>query len=145
MPTRRGNPKAGVLRALLARAAAARANSYSPYSGHKVGAAVRTKTGKIYAGCNVENSSYGGTICAERVAIASAVAAEGPIELTDVAVVTDARPAWPPCGLCRQVIAEFGPDAVVHASDLKGNRRSRRLSQLLPEAFTARHLRGRKG
>ncbi len=144
MAIRGGNPKAGALRVLLARATAARANSYSPYSGRKVGAAVRTRSGKIYAGCNVENSSYGGTVCAERVAIASAVAAEGAIELTDVAVVTDARPAWPPCGICRQVIAEFGPNAVVHASDLKGNRRSRRLSELLPEAFTARHLRARK-
>ena len=119
----------------------ARENSYSPYSGEKVGAAIRLKNGKIYAGCNVENSSYGATICAERTAIQTAVAAEGPkIEIVEVAVVTDHSPAWPPCGLCRQVIAEFGLNSTIHAADLKAIQSTVSFKDLFPSAFTPEHL-----
>lgn len=119
----------------------ARENSYSPYSGEKVGAAIRLKNGKIYSGCNVENSSYGATICAERTAIQTAVAAEGPkIEIVEVAVVTDHSPAWPPCGLCRQVIAEFGLNSTIHAADLKAIQSTMSFKELFPSAFTPEHL-----
>lgn len=122
-------------------ASKARENSYSPYSRHKVGAAIRTSDGKIFAGCNVENSSYGGTVCAERVAIQSAVAACGKIGIAEIVVVTDADPAWPPCGLCRQVIAEFAPpETPVHAATLAGELTSWKFSDLLPAAFTPDHL-----
>lgn len=122
-------------------ACTARDNAYAPYSGYKVGAAIRTSNGKIFSGCNVENSSYGGTVCAERVAIQNAVAACGKIEIEEVLVVTDATPPWPPCGLCRQVIAEFAkPSAKVHASTLEGDMISHAFEKLFPEAFTPAHL-----
>lgn len=118
-----------------------RENAYSPYSGYKVGAAIRTKDGKYFGGCNVENSSYGGTVCAERVAIQSAIAACGKIEIAEILVITDANPPWPPCGLCRQVIAEFAePEVVVHASTLEGDLVSQTLGQIFPNAFTPKHL-----
>jgi len=118
-----------------------REHSYSPYSNRKVGAAVQTQSGKLYGGCNIENSSYGGTNCAERIAIQNAVSAEGKVEITEVIVVTDANPAWPPCGLCRQVIMEFStPETRVTWSDLKGRNKTMTLSELLPEAFSPKHL-----
>jgi cytidine deaminase len=125
---------------LFEAARAARENSYSPYSRAKVGAAIRTADGRIHAGCNVENSSFGGTCCAERVAIHSAIAAHGKIELKEVLVLTDATPPWPPCGICRQVVAEFGPHATIHVTNLKGEHRSFSLAELLPQAFTPAHL-----
>jgi cytidine deaminase len=82
--------------------------SYSPYSNKQVGAAIKLSNGKTYKGCNVENSSFGATVCAERVAIWKAVSEEGPgISIVEVAVATDSSPPWSPCGLCRQVINEF--------------------------------------
>jgi len=126
---------------LLAAAIKARKNSYSPYSGCKVGAAIRTQDGKIYVGCNVENSSYGGALCAERAAIQGAISAQGKITIAEVLVVTDASPPWPPCGLCRQVIAEFASkDLVIHAANLKGQVHSQPFTKLFPEAFTPAHL-----
>ncbi|OFZ80918.1 MAG: cytidine deaminase [Bdellovibrionales bacterium RIFOXYD1_FULL_53_11] len=126
--------------ALYEAAKAARANAYSPYSGHKVGAAIKTADGEIYGGCNIENSSYGATNCAERVAIQSAVAAIGGIRISEVMVVTDATPPWPPCGICRQVIAEFGGEATVIAANLSGECRVMKLAEILPDAFTPEHL-----
>jgi cytidine deaminase len=117
-----------------------RENSHSPYSHHKVGAALRTKDGKIYSGCNVENSSYGGTVCAERVAIQTAVATQGKFEIAEILVLTDAAPPWPPCGFCRQVIAEFGRGCEVYASNLKGEVTHYSMKELFPDAFTAQHL-----
>jgi len=123
----------------------AREHSYSPYSGAKVGAAIRLRNGHVYSGCNVENSSYGAAVCAERTAIQKAVSEEGPkIEITEVVVVTDANPPWPPCGLCRQVIAEFTPSSqscTIHSADLASIRSSMRFSDLYPSAFTPDHLR----
>lgn len=113
--------------------------SYSPYSGHKVGAAIRTSDGKLYGGCNVENSSYGATVCAERVAIQKAVS-EGRTRVVEVMVVTDSTPPWPPCGMCRQVIAEFGPDAVLHTANLRGEMESFEFRKIFPNAFTPGHL-----
>ncbi len=118
-----------------------RLNAYSPYSGHKVGAAILTTDGKIHVGCNVENSSYGGTLCAERVAVHSAVAALGPkIRIAEVVVSTDATPPWPPCGMCRQVISEFQENASIHAINLKGDVQSWKFEDLLPSAFTPSFL-----
>ncbi len=126
-------------------AKAAMQKSYSPYSHCRVGAAIRLANGKIYSGCNVENSSYGASNCAERVAIQNAQANEGgKIQIEEVLVITDATPPWPPCGMCRQVIAEFGfnsgKEALIHATNLAGDIKTLKLSELLPDAFTPDHL-----
>jgi cytidine deaminase len=111
--------------------------AYAPASGFAVGCAVVTAGGGTYTGCNVENASYGLTICAERAAIAAAVAAEGPgTRILTVAVHADS-PSCSPCGACRQVIAELGPDAVVvYRRDGRLVRRT--IADLLPDAFTRR-------
>lgn len=119
----------------------AREHAYSPYSGEKVGAAIRLKSGGVYSGCNVENSSYGATNCAERTAIHSAVAAEGPrLQIESIVVVTDHTPPWPPCGLCRQVIAEFGAESEIHSANLDGIQSSISFRELYPSAFTPDYL-----
>lgn len=129
------------LRRLYQLAVEARDRSYSPYSGHRVGAAIRVRSGEIFQGCNVENSSYGGTCCAERTAIFASVAARGRVEVVEVLVVTDASPPWPPCGLCRQVLAEFAsPSLPIHAANLQGMLRSTTLGNLFPDAFTPDYL-----
>ncbi len=120
---------------LLNMARAALARAYAPYSNFQVGAAVLTESGAIYSGCNVENSSYGLTNCAERTAIFTAVAAEGPgMRLRALAVWT--RPEGPcsPCGACRQVIFELGPEAVVLFQGQDGVQEAR-ASELLPAGF----------
>jgi cytidine deaminase len=99
---------------LLDAAREALGRAYAPYSGVKVGAAVLTEKGEVHSGGNVENASYGLTLCAERVAIAVAVAAEGPgMSIGALAVVSDQPGPFTPCGACRQVINEFGPEALV--------------------------------
>ena len=128
------------LRELFEKAARARTHSYSPYSAYAVGAAVRLKNGRIYSGCNVENSTYGATTCAEQIAIYKAVSEEGKIEIADVLVITESDPPASPCGICRQVIAEFGLGAEVHCFNPEGKVRSHKLSDLLPDAFTPAHL-----
>jgi len=126
---------------LLEAATKARMNAHSPYSGFKVGAAIRTASGHTYTGCNVENSSYGATVCAERVAIQKAISEEGKVVITEVVVVTDSTPPWPPCGMCRQVIAEFASATTpVAAANLKGETKSWKFSDLMPEAFTSANL-----
>jgi cytidine deaminase len=119
---------------LLDAARGAREQAYAPYSGFPVGAAVLTETGEIFSGGNVENASLGATICAERVAICAAVAA-GRRRFTALAVVADAPDPVPPCGLCRQVVAEFSPDCVIIMANLAGRRRVLNLRELLPLAF----------
>ncbi len=110
--------------------------AYSPYSKFRVGAAVLTKRGNIFSGCNIENSSYGLTICAERVAIFSAVAKEGGenMEIQALAVFNEDASPCSPCGACRQVIFEFGPDATVLFQGRDGMVEARE-TELLPEGF----------
>lgn len=118
---------------MLARAREVRDRAYAPYSGFRVGAAVLAESGSVYVGCNVESASYGLTICAERSAVAAAVAA-GETRLTAVAIATSGDDAVAPCGACRQVMAEFGPGLRV-VSEAGGRQAEWTLDQLLPEPF----------
>jgi len=116
----------------------ARKLAYAPYSNYPVGAALRTKTGRIYTGVNIENAAYPHTMCAERVAIFKAVS-EGETEFEVIAVATNNGGS--PCGGCRQVLAEFGLDTIVLFADGDGNlKKESTVSELLPEAFTPAHL-----
>ena len=124
---------------LVKAATEVRERAYAPYSNFKVGAAVRTKDGKIYTGCNVESASYGLTVCAERVAIWKAVS-EGEKEFEQVAVVADTEELTPPCGVCRQIIWEFGGDIPITFANLKGNTETVKMSELLPRAFDTKFL-----
>jgi cytidine deaminase len=119
---------------LIDQARRARERAYAPYSHFRVGAAVLTATGEIFSGCNLENASYGTTICAERVAIFAAVAA-GCRDLTALAVIADTPEPAAPCGLCRQVLAEFNPDCPVIMATTAGDWRLTNLNELLPLAF----------
>jgi cytidine deaminase len=110
-------------------------NAYSPFSNFRVGAAILTAKGKVFVGCNVENSSYGMTNCAERTAIFSAIAKHGPkLEIKAVAVTNDHGVPCSPCGACRQVIYEFGPEAIVFYEGKKGLQENL-ITELLPEGF----------
>jgi cytidine deaminase len=111
----------------------ARDRAYAPYSGFAVGAAALTSSGRVFSGCNVENASYGLAVCAERTAIASAIAA-GEREILALAVVTATSPPATPCGACRQVMAEFGRFPVFLANPA-GERRETTTDALLPDAF----------
>jgi len=122
------------LNLLLGIATEARKNSYSPYSKFSVGAAVLTKDGKIYTGCNVENAAYGLTICAETVAVAKAVS-EGSKDITAVAVVADTADVCRPCGSCRQFILEFGDEILIIMGNLKGDMETKNIKELVPFAF----------
>ena len=125
--------------ALVAAARAARERAAADFSGFKVGAALETADGTIVTGCNVENATYGLTVCAERVAVFKAVS-EGFRKFSAVAVVTDSRKATTPCGSCRQVLWELCGDIWIHVSNLKGGKKTLRLSSLLPEPFDKRCL-----
>jgi len=117
-----------------------RQNAYVPYSNFKVGAAVLTKDGKIYTGCNVENASYGLCNCAERTAIFKAVS-EGELELVAIAIVADTKEPVAPCGACRQVMAEFGINKIMMCN-LHGQQYIATLEELLPYSFGKKHLSG---
>jgi len=120
---------------LIETARKARSKAYAPYSRFKVGAALQTADGEIYAGCNVENRTFGLTVCAERVAMGTAVA-DGNSQITAVAVITDTDPPAPPCGLCRETLTEFGsPDLPILLVNTEGDRVEYRLSELLPHPF----------
>jgi len=123
--------------ALLARRA--RKLAHAPFSKFKVGAALRTSTGEIVTGCNIENASYGLTICAERTAVFKAVS-EGMRRFDAIAVVADSRRITPPCGPCRQILWEFCGDIWVHMEDLKGHSLTMKMSEILPFPFDARNL-----
>ena len=129
---------------LIAEATKARENAAAAYSKYKVGAALRTRGGKIYRGCNVENATYGLTVCAERVAVFKAVS-EGCRSFTRIAVVADTEEPTPPCGACRQILWEFGGDLEVILGDLQGERARHRLKDLLPFPFDAGFLNGPGG
>lgn len=120
---------------LLETARSVLTKAYAPYSNFRVGAALLTEQGNIYAGCNIENSSYGLTLCAERSAIASAITSEGEaMKIRAIAVVNAPQVACSPCGACRQVITEFGSEALVI---FQGNREmlEKPIKELLPSAF----------
>jgi cytidine deaminase len=119
--------------ALMRAAMGARARAYAPYSGFTVGAAIQAKSGALYIGCNVENASYGATICAERAAMAAAVAA-GERELIALAISTAAKTPTPPCGICRQCLVELAPKLPIRS--YTGDAYAEYdLGSLLPHAF----------
>lgn len=123
----------------------ARNNSYSRYSGYAVGSAIRLLDGKTFGGCNVENASYGATVCAERVAIQKAVSeVGGDFRLAQVMVVTDSEQPWSPCGMCRQVIAEFAQNTEVFLANLAGEYQQLPFAELFPNSFDRQQVRAHK-
>lgn len=122
--------------ALCQAAIAARENAVAPFSKFRVGAAIEDEQGRIHTGCNVENASYGLTICAERVAVFKALS-EGVRKFRRVAVAADTGDLTPPCGACRQILWEFCGDCEVTLVNLQGKTETFRMSQLLPRAFDA--------
>jgi len=124
---------------LLALAGTARGHAWAPYSRFLVGAVVRGTSGRLYTGCNVENASYPLTCCAERTALYKAVS-EGETQVDLVVVVTDTSPPASPCGGCRQVILELGPEATVIYANLQGDHRRTTARALLPDGFESHQL-----
>ena len=124
---------------LIKTATEARLRSVAPFSNFLVGAALRTKAGKVFTGCNVESASYGLTVCAERVAIWKALS-EGERDFTDLVIVADTEQLTPPCGTCRQIIWEFAKHAKIVLANLRGQKEEVDIVHLLPKAFDARFL-----
>jgi cytidine deaminase len=121
---------------LIAAAIAARENAHATFSNFKVGAAVEDDSGRVFTGCNVENATYGLTVCAERVAIFKAIS-EGARHFTRIAVVADTENLTPPCGACRQIVWEFCGDIPVVLANLRGKTETLQMSTLFPRAFDA--------
>jgi len=117
-------------------------NAYAPLSNFRVGAALRTSTGEIITGCNVENAAYGEALCAERVAVSAAVA-QGLRGFEEIAVASKSDDPAPPCGSYRQTMSEFAPDLKITGYSRNGKSVTWRLSDLLPEAFALNYLRGK--
>lgn len=126
---------------LIKAATDARLRSVAPFSNFFVGAALQTKAGRVFTGCNVESASYGLTVCAERVAIWKALS-EGERDFTDLVIVADTEQLTPPCGTCRQIIWEFCKHAKIVLANLRGQREEVDIRELLPKAFDARFLKG---
>ena len=126
-------------RDLIEQAIEARKNAQAPYSGFKVGAAIQTPGGFVYTGCNIENASYGLSICAERVALLKALS-EGAHEFSEMAIVTDADVLTSPCGACRQLLWEYCGDIVIRLHSLKGLDKEHQLAQLFPFPFDNRSM-----
>jgi len=124
---------------LLAAALAARENAFAPFSKFKVGAAVEDESGRIHTGCNVENATYGLTVCAERVAIFKAIS-EGGRQFKRVAVAADTDSLTPPCGACRQILWEFCGDVEIVLVNPRGKTESYRLKELFPKPFDVSYL-----
>jgi cytidine deaminase len=120
---------------LLAKAREAWRHAYAPYSGFHVGAALRSSSGTVFSGANIENTSYGLTRCAEQSAV-QAMASTGERSFSEIVVYTEADQPAPPCGACRQILFEFNRDARVHLVNHAGVTRSFLVSDLLPHAFT---------
>jgi cytidine deaminase len=132
-------PSSGPVAALVALARDARENAHAPYSKFKVGAALLAASGEIITGCNIENASYGLTLCAERVAVFKAVS-EGFRDFEQIAVVADSSRPTAPCGPCRQILWEFCGDIWVHVARPGRKAKSYRMSELLPVPFDGRNL-----
>ena len=135
-----GRPSIGapVRQALIAAARAARSHAHAPYSHFRVGAAILDDQDRVHVGCNVENASYGLTVCAERNAIATAIVG-GARRIRAIAVVSSTKPPSTPCGACRQVLAEFGDEqTLIVLASPTGTATNRRLRALLPESFRLR-------
>ena len=124
---------------LMEAALTARDNAHAPFSKFKVGAAIEDETGRIFTGCNVENATYGLTICAERVAVFKAIS-EGARKFTRIAVAADTDVLTPPCGACRQILWEFCGDAELTLVNLQGKTETFRLKELFPRPFDASFL-----
>ena len=124
---------------LIEAATAVRENAYAPFSDFRVGSALETDDGEIISGCNVESASYGLTVCAERVAIWKAIS-QGKRKIKHIAVVADTEELTPPCGVCRQIIWEFGGDIPVIMANLKGKTETVQMKDLLPRAFDTKFL-----
>ncbi len=124
---------------LIAAARKARENAHAPFSNFRVGAALRASSGRVYTGCNVENSTYGLTVCAERVAIFKALS-EGERGFEAMAVVTQTDVLTPPCGACRQIIWEFCGDIPVVLANLQGQAEVHKMSSLFPRPFDSSFL-----
>ena len=131
---------------LVAAAREVREHAYAPYSSYPVGAALLSGSGRIYTGCNVENASYGLALCAERSAVAAMIAA-GERTIRAIAIVTDGPIPGPPCGMCRQVLAEFADDVPVHLASAQAGAMARTtsLSKLLADPFRPQMLRTSQG
>ena len=125
--------------ALLAAALAARENAFAPYSKFRVGAAIEDSGGRIHTGCNVENSTYGLTVCAERVAVLKAIS-EGVRKFRRVAIAADTDALTPPCGACRQILWEFCGDVEIVLVNLRGTTETHRLKDLFPKPFDVSYL-----
>lgn len=145
--TKKGTPAASkasltrIRHTLFEAAKKAQKNSYSPYSHARIGAAILDSNGQIFNGCNVENASYGGTICAERTAILKAISEGARMPITHVLVVSSTEEAWPPCGLCRQVLSEFASaDALVFIANDRKVVQEIGFQELMPFAFSPSFL-----
>ena len=124
---------------LVEAALSARERAYAPFSRFKVGAAIEDEDGRVFTGCNVENSTYGLTICAERVAVFKAIS-EGASKLMRVAVVADTAVLTPPCGACRQILWEFCGDAELTMANIQGQVETISLQEIFPRPFDASFL-----
>jgi cytidine deaminase len=127
--------------ALIEAARTARRHAYAPFSQFLVGAALESVDGRVFTGCNIENASYGLTVCAERVALWKALS-EGARGFVRVVVATDTPAPTPPCGACRQLLWEFGGDLEVILANLEGEKARYRLAELFPHPFDVRNLGG---
>jgi len=136
-PARR--PSRATLDAMAALALEARKRAHAPYSRFKVGAALKTRAGEIVTGCNIENASYGLTLCAERVAVFKALS-EGLTDFDAIVVAADSKRITAPCGPCRQILWEFCGDLLVHMVNPRGATRTWRLSRLIPLPFDGKNL-----
>ena len=125
---------------LTEKAAAAREKALAPYSGFKVGAALETRDGLVYTGCNIENASYGLSVCAERVALWKALS-DGARDFRRIAIVTEGEPLTSPCGACRQLLWEYCGDIAIHLHSLRGLDEQHQLADLFPHPFDKRSLR----
>jgi cytidine deaminase len=124
---------------LIDAALAARENAHAPFSKFKVGAALEDQTGRVFTGCNVENATYGLTVCAERVAVFKAIS-EGARKFTRIAIAADTDVLTPPCGACRQILWEFCGNAELILANLQGKSESFRLKDIFPRPFDASFL-----